>query len=172
MNTYNSEKAIAAILYLAAALPEQGNLYKVLKAIYRANKEHLHRYGRQIFEERYQALKFGTVPAYAYDIVKHVRDDKWQPRMPKAVKKRLSVSKDDTIVALVAPNMEMLSESDVECLDEAIAFFKDMDFNRVKNNAHEDEAYNAAPRNSYIPLDNIVRTLPDGEVLLEYLKGA
>jgi hypothetical protein len=170
---FDSAKALATIVYLASQLPERRNLYKVLKAIYRADKQHLHRYGRQIFQETYSALPLGTVPSYAYDVVKHVRDGKWRAKMPKQVKQYISVSADDTITALRGPDLGVLSSSDIECLDEAIAFFAPMTFDEVKDNSHEDAAYNATPLNKRIPLETIIlKAVPDGEALLDYLKSA
>lgn len=169
---FDSEKALAAILYTASALPERRNTYKVLKVIYRANKMHLQKYGREIFNERYQALEWGTVPAFAYDIVTHVRKGKPQPRMPRDVKQKIRVLADDTIRPLVETPMRLLSESDVECLNEAIEFYRPMSFNQIKNNAHEDDAYKATLRDKFVPIEKIILTLPDGALLLKHLKAA
>jgi hypothetical protein len=168
----DSDKALTVLVYIATALPEKRNVYKVLKAIYRANKAHLAQYGRQIFNEEYQALEFGTVPALAYDMVTHVRDGKPQPRMPSNIKESIRVATDDTITALTNPNMRGLSETEIECINEAIEFYRHKDFGEVKTNAHEDAAYNAAPLNSFIPLEQIVLTLPNGEIVLKHLKAA
>jgi uncharacterized phage-associated protein len=169
---FDSEKALAALMYVAAALPERRNLYKVLKVIYRANKTHLERYGRELFHQRYQALEWGAVPQLAYDIVTHVRDKKSQHQMPEGVQERISVSKDDTIKPLVEVPMELLSKAAVECLSEAIEFFRPMTFKQVADNAHEDEAYKATKRDKDIPLERIIMTLPDGKLLLEHIKAA
>ncbi|HKW36378.1 MAG TPA: Panacea domain-containing protein [Burkholderiales bacterium] len=168
----DSEKALNVLLYLAISLPERRNAYKVLKAIYRANKTHLARYGREIFRETYQALKFGAVPAMSYDIVKHAKTGEPKIRMPDGVRKKIVVSEDDTIKALVSPNLRALSESDLECLNEAIEFYRGMTFDEVKDNAHEDAAYKETPRDTFIPLERIILTLPDGELLLKHLKAA
>lgn len=168
----DSEKAVNVVLYLAKRLPEKRNLYKILKAIYRANKTHLGRYGREVFRENYQALEWGAVPAFAYDIVTHVRQGKPQPRMPQDVAKKIAVSPDDTIKPLVDHDPKSLSESDIECLEEAIAFYRDMTFDEVADNAHEDEAYKATDRDRFIPIERIILTLPDGERLLKHLKAA
>lgn len=172
---FDSEKALSALLYVANALPERRNTYKVLKAIYRANKTHLQNYGRELFHQRYQALEWGAVPQLAYDIVTHIRDGKMQNHMPKDVKNKLSVSKDDTIKGLVPPSMRLLSKSDVECLNEAIKFYRGKDFAWVATNAHEDAAYRKNRKgnvNKDIPLADIILTLPEGGLLLEHFKAA
>ena len=168
----DSEKAINVVVYLATRLPERRNAYKILKAIYRANKTHLAKYGREIFNETYQALEWGTVPAFAYDIVTHVQKGKMQPRMPSDVRDKISVSVGHTIKPLVKPNLKALSQSDIECLEEAVEFYRNMSFEDVADNAHEDAAYKAAPLNSVIPIEKIILTLPNGERLLKHLKAA
>ena len=172
LTTYDSEKALTVLLYLSQRLAEEKNLYKVLKAIYHANKCHLERHGRPIFNEHYQALKYGTVPALSYDILSYVKKGKPQPLMPKDVEKKISVSQNDTVTALVDPNLRALSKSDIQCLNEAIEFYKDMSFEQVRDNAHEDDAYNATGTNGFISLERIIRTLPDGELLLKHFKTA
>ena len=173
---FDAEKALASLLYVSHALPEQRNLYKVLKAIYRANQAHLESYGRELFHQRYQALEFGAVPALAYDILTLVRDGKSHGNMPKDAKKKISVVKNDTVKPLVDAPMNLLSPSDIECLDAAIQFYKGKDFNWVKTNAHEDPAYKKAyakKHDSDIPLADIISMdLKNGDVLLEHFKAA
>jgi len=168
----DSEKAVNVVLYLAKRLPEEGNEYKILKAIYLANKTHLTKYGREIFNETYQALEWGAVPALAYDIVKHIQTGKPQPDMPENVRDKINVSKNNTITALVKHDPKALSESDIECLEEAIKFYLNMSFKDVADNAHEDAAYQGTPRNAYIPIEKIIQTLPEGERILKHLKVA
>lgn len=173
---FDSEKALAALLYVAASIPEEQNTYKVLKAIYRANKTHLGRYGRELFHERYQALEWGAVPQLPYDIVTHVRDGRPQNHMPHDVKNKVSVSKTHTIKPLVAPPTDLLSKSDIECLGEAIDFYRGKDFGWVASNAHEDQAYiktYAKKPNGDIPLSDILDlTVENGKLLLEQFKAA
>ena len=175
---FDAEKALACLLYVARALPSEQNLYVVLKAIYRANKTHLERYGRELIHQRYQALDWGAVPALAYDITTHVRDGKVQNHMPQDVREKISVSKTHTIKPLIEVPLHLLSQSDIECLDEAINFYapKAKDFSWVATNAHEDPAYikNYAKKpNGDIPLTDIISLdLPNGNLLLEHFKAA
>jgi hypothetical protein len=167
-----NEKAFNVLLYVACELQEPRNLYKILKAIYYADKLHLERYGRQIFPQRYQKLDYGNVPADSYDIVTHCRG-KSQPRMADNVRKRLKVEKKDTIKPLDRPNFDYLSKSEIECLTAAIEKLRPMDFNAVLRFLHRDDpAYNNDVKvNKYLSLEeHIIPTLPNGEKILEYLK--
>ena len=168
-----SEKGFNVLLYVASALQERRNLYKILKAIYLADKMHLEKYGRQIFPQQYQKLKFGNVPATSYDVLTHCRGDKQQPRMPEKVKTRLKVEKDDTVKPLVVPDLRYLSKSEMECLNTAIEKLRPLSFDEVKRSMHDDDpAYkNDVKVNSYLSLEeHIVPTLKDGDKILKYLK--
>lgn len=168
----DSEKAVNVVVYLATRLPEQRNAYKILKAIYLANKKHLERYGREIFNESYQALEWGTVPAFAYDIVTHAQKGKMQPRMPANVLDKISVSEDHTIKPLVEPDLKSLSKSDIKCLEEAVNFYRNMSFDEIADNAHEDAAYKDTPLNTFIPIEKIIRTFPNAKQLLKHFRAA
>lgn len=168
-----AEKGFNVLLYVAVPLQEPRNLYKILKAIYYADKLHLEKYGRQIFPQRYQKLEYGNVPADSYDVVTHCRGDKSQPRMPDNVKRRLKVEKRDTVKPLDQPNLDYLSKSEIECLQIAIEKIRPMDFNAVMRFLHHDDpAYNNDVKlHKYLSLEeHIIPTLKNGEQILAYLK--
>jgi hypothetical protein len=168
-----AEKGFNVLLYAASALQEPRNLYKILKAIYAADKLHLERYGRQIFPQQYQKLRFGNVPATSYDVLTHCRDGKRQPQMPERVRTRIKVDKPDTVIPLDKPNREYLSKSEIECLDKAIEELRPLKFEEVKVLMHDkDPAYNNDVKlNGFLSLEeHIVPTLKDAEKVLEYLK--
>ena len=72
------EKGFNVLLYVASALQEPRNLYKILKAIYSADKKHLEKYGRQLFPQDYQKLKFGNVGDVHIHCFEHGDDvDRW-----------------------------------------------------------------------------------------------
>jgi len=96
--------------------------------------------------------------------------------MPEKVKEKISVSKTHTIKSLVPVPKHLLSKSDVECLDEAIEFYRDKDFGWIMSNAHEDPAYNKTYEtrpNGDIPLaDILTMTVENGELLLKHFRVA
>ena len=133
----DSEKAEEVLSYVAVRC---NDTYHALKIIYFADRDHLSKYGRLIYGDSYIAFKSGPVPYWA---------------------------RRATIVPGRDANMDMMSESDVECLDIAIAKYGNMPVEELKR-LSQDDAYYAADENDCISVESIALTLPDGELLLEY----
>ncbi len=164
---FDAEKAIEVLLYIAASVP---NIYNALKVLYFADKEHLSRYGRLICGDSYVAMNKGPVPSGAYDLVKAARGDGCC-FAHLGVTDAFQIRNWRTIVPRRAANLDVLSESERECLDEAIKRYGRMAFGRLMDISHEEEAFKSADENDFIPLEAIARSLPDGEQLLEYLNA-
>ncbi|MHB8409536.1 MAG: Panacea domain-containing protein [Acidiferrobacterales bacterium] len=165
-----SEKAQQALLYVAGKLPEHRNMYKVLKVIYFADKQHLFDYGRFIFGDSYIAMQHGPVPSGAYNMVKRVKLEHARPDC-ECDGALFTVREDDTIEPLVQPDLLCFSKSDLECLDKAIEECRPLTFGQLKSRSH-DEAYNAADDNDIISIESIAAMAPSGqsEALLDYIE--
>jgi len=163
--TFDEERALEALLYVV----ERGctNLYHALKVLYFADKEHLGQYGRFITGDRYIAMAKGPVPSAVYDMVKWVRGDGCVA-VSSRVESALSVRGRVTLHALRGAELDALSESDVECLDSAIAHYSHLPHGTLMDASH-DPAFKSTKRNAEIPLELIARELPDGEEVLAYL---
>jgi len=152
------EKALEALLYAATQTP--GNdMYKALKVLYVADKLHLSRYGRFIYGETYARLPYGPVPQVAYDIARSVKEP-WR-HTPFGHDKVLEVLDRDhtTLIPKRAPDLMALSESDIECLDEAIGELRNDSFENVKGKTH-DTAWERTPPSGHISIEHIIETLP------------
>lgn len=163
---FHVEKAIEVILYIASQCT---NIYNILKVIYFADKEHLTRYGRLIYEDSYVAMSHGPVPSGAYDLVKYARGESlWDSNLPFDI--GFSVEGHHLIPCRKA-NIDLLSESDVECLDIAIQKYGTLSFNQLKRISHAEEAYQSADQDDFIPLEAIIQSLPDSDMLLDYVQN-
>lgn len=162
----NIRKAIQAILYAANRLPP-ADMYCVLKALYFADKRHLHRYGRLIFGDRYVAMRLGPVPSAAYDIVKYVREGNPFLSCPEA--SEAFEVRDDRIIPYVDADTNAFSESDLECLDEAIEEVRSLSFSDLKFRSH-DAAYESADPNDFMTIEALAALSPDKEILLPYIR--
>jgi len=161
--TFDAGKAVEVLLYIAGQQPD---MYAALKILYFADRQHLARYGRFICGDSYIAMDKGPVPSGAYDLVKFVRGNGWCA--PSVSVKEAFAVQGYSIIPLRKPNLDLLSESDIECLDEAIRTYGNWPFGKLKRESH-DKAYLAADANSVISVEAIARTLPDGELLIEHL---
>jgi uncharacterized phage-associated protein len=163
---FDAHKALEVILYVARTVPD---MYRALKMLYFADKEHLGRYGRLISGDSYVAMSHGPVPSGAYDLVKLARGDGLcYADIP--VHKAFAVDGHD-IVPCREANLDLLSESDMECLDSAIKRYGHLTFGRLKTLSH-DKAFAAADQNDFIPLEAIAASLPDGDLIVDYIKNA
>lgn len=160
-------KALETLLYVANL--EQRS-YWALKVIYHADKEHLKRFGRQLFGDYYRAMKYGPCPSLAYDIVKDVRGEGWFNFSDPSPSTALEVPSRRTLLPRREANTRLLSESDIECLDYAYNLIKDMSFSQLKKFSH-DEAYDAVDQDEEISLESIISTLENSEEVLDYLRS-
>jgi hypothetical protein len=106
---FNQTKAVEAILYLANKRNDSG-IYVICKLLYLADKCSLEKYGRFIFGDSYSAMKRGATPSNAYDLLK------------EAVKTPVNGIKveGNKVIPLRGPNLDCLSKSDIECLEQII----------------------------------------------------
>ena len=167
MFQFEPEKALESILYTASRV-RNADMYLSLKTLYMADKKSLGRYGRFIAGDWYSAMKSGPVGSNAYDIVKFVRGDNNFSAVPHAVD--AFQMNGNSIVGLRDPDMDWLSESDVECLDLAIAEMGRYSFWRARDKSH-DEAYHATPRNARMSEAAIAKTLKNGAAVIDHLNS-
>ena len=179
MNKYlDAEKALETVLYVAGATTD---LFHIVKILYYADKLHLEKYGALITGDFYVAMPEGPVPSGALHLIQYARHDPFgfedkivraHPENAIAVKG----DKKDVVTPLRSANLDYLSETDRECLDEAIAKYAGMDFGTLWRLVHEEESYKKArarrpEKNSpLIPLtDIILLDLPNGSDVVKYL---
>ena len=165
---FDDKKALEVLLYIAENTTD---LYHALKVLYFADKEHLGKYGRLICGDSYYAMRLGPVPSGVYDLFKCVRGDGYCS-IESLAKEAFSVLQEYEIVPHRAANREFLSDSDIECLNNSIKQYGTLSFQKLLHLSHEDEAFKKASRDDCIALETIISTLPDGELLLEYLQDA
>ena len=160
---FDQTKAIETILYLAKRI-SRSDKYNICKMLYLADKTSLERYGRFIFGESYSAMQQGATPSESYDILK---------RIGKESSDDLCVD-GNAVVALRDANLDYLSESDIECLEQTIAIY-DKNPRKMYDDAHDDawgkawESRKGGKRSTAIPVKSIAQTLANSRDLIDYL---
>jgi len=165
-NPFDPEKALNAILWIAKRIPSP-TFHSISKLLYFADRIHLERYGRLISGDSYVAMKHGPVPSGAYDIMKAVRGD-GTCAVEEEAQEAFTVDGRHDVIPRREANETLFSESDLECLHEAIARYGSLSFKALTDLSH-DAAWDAADENDIIELEQIIATLPDGASLLEHL---
>lgn len=166
------EAAAQAIAYIANRVPDAG-YHKVSKLLYLAEREHLSRYGRMIVGDTFYALEDGPVPTVVYDALKGLAGRNVYGGDVAKLQERL-----DGVVCMegwrVRPmadaDGQWFSRSELECLDAVIAEHGHRSYGDLTNLTH-DEAWESTAPNNAIALEAIVRTLPNADKVLAYLRG-
>jgi len=159
---FNESKAIETILYLANRISDPCR-YSICKMLYLADKTSLGKYGRFIFGESYSAMRYGAIPSKSYDLLKQIAEE---PKDELVVEGNI-------ITPLRDADLDYLSESDIECLDQTIAIY-DGNTRKMRRDAH-DNAWEKAWDNrgekssADISVRSIAKILANSEDLIDYL---
>lgn len=160
---FDENKALTAVLFVARELqtksPEKrADLYKLLKVLYFADRAHLSRYNRTIAGDHYVAMSKGPVPSRIFDMIKSIRGDGYYNSKSAFFGAKLSnslhVQAHISIIPMDEPDFDELSETDVECLKEAIEEYKNLTFGQLKNASH-DEAFEKADEDDCISFEDM-----------------
>ena len=143
--TPKKEKILASVLYL---IQEQPGItqYEINKALFLADKRHLNEYGRPVTFDNYVAMPHGPVPSFAYNMTKPDFDffkNLGIKTMPWVV----TVEKGNILhfdKTAFKPDLEELSETDIESLDGALEIIRALTFSQLRSLTHEDPAYKIA----------------------------
>lgn len=163
--SFDREKALEVLLYISSHISD---MYKALKILYFADLEHLAKYGRFINGDTYIAMQHGPVPCQSYDIIKGIRGDgiNTATEMEKA---SLDFN-NNSLIPKRKPNLELLSRSDIKCLDNSILKYKDKSFSDLHLES-SGSAYLGTDLNDEISVFAIAKMFPDSERLVNYLQN-
>lgn len=143
---FDLEKAREAIAYLASESADGLDLYKACKLLFLADKYHLVRYGRTITGDWYFALPHGPAPSRALRLLQMFLDD---PDSVPALSSALKIDRSFQYPRFSAqrPELDNLSQSDVEALSETLKRFGSKSFSELRALTHEMKAYQNAWEN-------------------------
>ena len=165
---FDRDKALEAILYIAKSL-RNPTFHSISKMLYLSDKLHLQEYGRLICGDRYIAMDNGPVPSAIYDMMKVAAKRKsidvdWD----EIIQESLDVYRGRDVIPKRDCDMDMLAESEVECIQKVIAEYGNKSFGELTDITH-DRAWEATDDNQTIPLESIVATLPNAAEVAGYL---
>jgi uncharacterized phage-associated protein len=144
---FDESKALEALVYVARAWDGITPFY-LSKVLFFADRNHLRAFGRPVTGDSYIAMVDGPVPSRAYDIVKGNLDFFGDP---EAIQAALKIDRDASYHRVSAkrdPNVDLLSETDVAALNEAVSFCRGKSFTYLSSLTHQEPAWANAPTNS------------------------
>lgn len=136
----NPRKALEVILWCAAKR-RAVDFHTVLKVLFYADVTHLNRWGRPIVGDDYKALDYGPVPQTTYDLMK---------REPLALSALgmddvpFTVERGHHVVGHRPPDLSLLSESDIEALEEGWHHCAHLGFGSRTDLSHRHPAWKRA----------------------------
>lgn len=165
-------KTLNAALYILSELG-QTDFHKIFKILYFAEQQHLKYYGRPLTGDSYNAMPFGPVPSFLYDVLKAAEKGTHPFAEAIEMSKAFSVDRIDNkpIVNLVQrPDLDQLSESNLEVLNSSIQENKTLSFKELTDKSHDKAWANAEQaldtEMSYLDMAQSVDT---SEEMLKYI---
>ena len=133
---FNARKAVEVILWFADKQPRI-TFHTLLKLLFYADKYHLNRYGRPILGDDYRALQWGPVASTTYDILKgdNLVVEFLGADHPFTVEGRYHVKGNRM------PDLDALSESDVEALAWSFEKYGRLNFDLLTKLTHKEPAW-------------------------------
>ena len=168
--SFLDETKIHVILFVADKLIAnkiQSDIYKILKIIYFAEKEHLKITGRTICDDTFIAMKDGPVPSKMYDMIKSIRGDGIYSI--EGLEKYFHIENPYFIIPNLKPDLSKLSEKNIELLEKSIAENGNLSFSELKRKSHDEAYNNADERDNTISYKSMAKVAGAEEEMLNYI---
>lgn len=162
--------SVHTILYILENLGGKGDFHKIFKVMYFADQKHLTRYGSLISDDQYIAMKNGPVPSMAYDILKALRGQGMHSDDKDKFSKFFKLIDSYNIEAIEKPDLDELSESAVNCLNESINENANFDFDGLTEKSH-DTAWDETNRDCEIPIELIAKAGGANDAMVNYINS-
>jgi uncharacterized phage-associated protein len=159
------QRMLHAFAYISKNNPNKSNMYNVLKVFYFADKMHMERYGRFIFDDNYAAMGMGPVPSDAYDMIKRI---KCGLPLPYELNSPVTMSGND-VVMVQHFDEDLFSESDLECIDEVVEFSRTHDLGAESHDAAWKKCKEEG--HHFMPVDYILDTLSNSQSVKNLLQN-
>lgn len=141
-------KIKAVVLYILQNFKDGTDYIKLFKLMYFAQRGYLAKYGRPIFDDSFRARPLGPVPSLTYKAVKTAESGDQTDVTGRAMKSFISALQIEgqTVSSKRKPDMDYLAKYEVECLNEVINAYKDVDSRSLSKLSHKDKAWRAVKR--------------------------
>lgn len=168
MEIFKTEKAINSVLYIAKNLKRK-DFHKIFKILYFSDRNHLSKYTRTITGDTYIAMKDGPVPSNIYDIFKAMRGDGFFAKNVEQFKEYFKVVNHNFIEPLKEADLDYLSQSDKEELDNSLKLYGDLSWDEIREKSHDYAWRNTAP-DYPITIDNLLLEQGEEQEYITFVK--
>ncbi|MDR0658691.1 MAG: SocA family protein [Mediterranea sp.] len=162
----------ASVLYVLNKAGGALDKYRIYKSLYFANKEHLNKYGRLIVSDTFFALPNGPVPTKLANVFDSMRGGDisrkdrvlFSPILESV--EHCGYDADNFFRAKERPDMDELSQSDIECLEFGLNKCKGKSFGEIKEESH-DSAWEKASQKPRLKSIDILDMIDDENVRMK-----
>ena len=172
MDFFEHQKLIEIVLFILNKT-KGVTIYQLNKLLYFAEMKHLATWGVPLIPDTFQAWRLGPVPRNLYMALKHINNP--EKEFTAEIAKNMSLAGEDAPSILIAKreaNMDYLSKSAIESLDDAIVNYSHLSFAELKDKSHDSawkEARNKG-ENQEISRVSMARVITDDTAILDYIK--
>lgn len=172
---FDKEKCTSVLSYITQNV-KTADFLRVFKVLYFAEQKHLVRFGRPIVGDNYIAMKHGPVPSNIYNELRQIKGGTGK-FMDILLKNSISfsdyfevskVQDVDNILAKNNPELDIISESELMCINESLNENKDLSFNELSNKSH-DSAWEKANLNDEMDILDIAQSGGASPDMLNYI---
>lgn len=142
MQAFNvdKEKTLNAALLILNKLGE-ADYHKIFKILYFAEQQHLKKYGHPLTGDAYQAMPYGPVPSFLYDIFKASENQSSPFGEALELSKAFTVNRKEKVPYVTAnkeADTDELSETNVEVILKSIEENQQLSFREITDKSHDD----------------------------------
>lgn len=173
-------KLRAIVLYVLNAFPGGVDYIKLFKILYFAQRRHLVEYGRVIFDDTFQARRYGPVSGFIRKGLKLIETGQVLPEDFKTFGHGIHITDGDKhqiISTAESSDLNEMSKSEIDCLNFYISKFRDMKSEDVSELSHEDKAWQVAfnrakkdPEHRFMSILEIAEAGGASESTLDYIR--
>ena len=171
MTQFDKKSFIETMLYILNAT-KGIDIYHVLKILYFAEQKHLVKWGSRMTADDFRAYEYGPVADQLYHAIRNSRKlDKELPEMLQQVAHFAGDDAPNVLLAKREANLDFLSQSERECLDESIKENAGLTFDELKRKSHDSawqEAYEG--NDDLMSVVSIAKAAGANEAMLEYIE--
>lgn len=171
MTQYEKKCLIEVLLYILNAT-KGTDIYHVLKILYFAEQKHLVKWGSRMTADNFRAYEYGPVADLLYHAIRNSRKlDKELTDMLQDVAYFAGDDAPNVLLAKREADLDFLSQSERECIDESIRENAGLTFDELKRKSHDSawqEAYEG--EDDLMNTISIAKAAGADEAMLEYIK--
>lgn len=169
MEKFDQQKIVEILLYILRSTGGS-DIYHLLKTLFFAEKEHLAKWGCKIISDEFYALPYGPVPTKTYDAIKANSNTGFSQLLWENIS-RADEDANNILLASRDANMDYISASEKETVDNAIKECKNASFEELMQRSHT-EAWQKAFNSNRKRISEIdmARDAGASDDMIEYIK--